>query len=228
MLPSADAAPVLAYSDASMIGEGTAGLGAVVGGKEFTRIVRTSSQQHAELEAALLAVRKAPIGQPLKLHVDCHNALQQLTQPDLLLPTFQVMVRHVVTVAHQRQIALTLQHIQGDDNPAHPVARRARLMPPNQPVSDERLYLRVRQHGPQVTVLGLGDPLVFPDHPAGFQLVADLLPQFPIGARVEIEGLGFYTRYLWQHRVIPTREDRRLLLAVQDLVVARRIHLTLK
>jgi hypothetical protein len=45
---------------------------------------------------------------------------------------------------------------------------------------------------------------------------------------VEIEGLGFYTRYLWQHRVIPTREDRRLLLAVQDLVVARRIHLTLK
>ena len=44
MLPSADAAPVLAYSDASMIGEATAGLGAVVDGKEFTRIVRTSSQ----------------------------------------------------------------------------------------------------------------------------------------------------------------------------------------
>ncbi|WP_156372806.1 ribonuclease H family protein [Deinococcus sp. Leaf326] len=153
-----------------MIGEATAGLGAVVDSKEFTRIVRTSSQQHAELEAALLAVRKAPIEQPLKLHVDCLNALQPLTQPNLLISAFQVMVRHIITVAHQRQIALTLQHIRGDDNPAHPVARRARLMPPNQPVSDERLYLRVRQHGPQVTVLGLGDPLVFPDHPAGFQL----------------------------------------------------------
>lgn len=224
----ADAAPVLAYSDASMIGEGTAGLGAVVGGKEFIRIVSTPSLQHAELEAALLAVRKAPVGQPLKLHLDCLNALQQLTQPELLLPTFQAMVRHIVTGAHQREVALTLQHIRGDDNPAHPVARRARFMPLQQPLPTERLRLSVVQRGPQVTVRGLGDPLVFPDHPAGLQLIAELLPRLPVGIQVEIEGLGFYTRYLWQRRVVGSPQDRQLLLAVQDLVVARRVRLILK
>ena len=29
-----------------------------------------------------------------------------------------------------------------------------------------------------------------------------------------IEELGFCTRYLWQHCVVPTSEDRQLLLAV--------------
>ena len=211
----------LGYADASLLTPHVAGLGAVVAGRVSRRLVRTDSLQHAELQAAALAVGRAPAGQPLCLKLDCLNALEQLSVPQRLVPTFRPLVQQITLNAQRRQVTLTVRPVASEANPAHPVARAARFGAVDVAASLPKLHLRVVREGEHVRVVGPTQtwrcPQTYPD----LNFVAAALRWVPRQHHVVISGLGLFTCQLWRRRERTTMGEQALVFAVQAVLVER-------
>lgn len=217
----------LAYTDASLVRPDTYALAAVVGAETHCALVRVRHTPEAELHAAGLALEHAPPG-ALELHVDCERTarlLQGLQAPgDPFLPH----AHHLLSLARDRGLTLTVTRIPSVSNLAHHPARRhaesARRQGLIVPGGRPTLRLRVTPSG--VTLRGAGVHLARAGPHAAVHALLDLAPV--IVGRVRVRGVPEYSAWLWHHPEDAPPELTPRIHAAHALLRSRHAHLTLE
>ncbi|AFD27303.1 hypothetical protein [Deinococcus gobiensis] len=209
---------MIAYCDASVVQSDRAGLGVLLGRRELQRQEYTLSLQHAELQAVALAVEFARPG-PLRLHLDCSNAVRALTGGGQCSLRSLPLAAQIHALAQTRGVELEIVRVLSEVNRAHPLSQAAATregLPAFPCIGSSTV--RVRRTSASYTIQGLDPPFEQPLPASSWGSVAvlpRLASRLPPHQLVRILGLTPLAAALWRDPATSTDSilTQRLLRA---------------